>query len=256
LLAREGHVLNSTVSDLPVIRVSPMVKQLAFDLLAPALPTLDNFVVGRNAEVAQRLRALAGATERVVYVWGAPVSGRTHLLQAALAELRRRGSRVLYIAGGAGPPAGIEGEIDAAAVDDVELLSDTAQVAVFNLYNRLRESGGVLIAAGCAPPARLALRPELVTRLAWGLVYEVHALSDVEKAHALAAHAAARGFALPREVVQHLLSHVQRDMRTLIAVLDMLDRYSLEAKRPVTLPLLREMLSEAREGGGERRNEG
>jgi DnaA-homolog protein len=226
------------------------VKQLAFDLLTPPSPTLDNFVAGRNIEVVQRLRTLAGAPERAVYIWGAPASGRTHLLQGAAAELRDRGLRVVCLGGGAELLAGMAEDVDAAAVDDVHLLGDEAQVAVFNLYNRLREAGGVLIAAGNAPPSQLSLRPELVTRLAWGLVYQVHALSDPEKAHALAGHAAARGFTLPSEVVQHLLSRFQRDMRTLTAMVDMLDRYSLEAKRAVTLPLLREMLGQGR---GERK---
>jgi DnaA family protein len=87
------------------------------------------------------------------------------------------------------------------------------------------------------------LRADVVTRLAWGLVYEVHALTDPEKAQALAAQAAARGFRLQPEAVQYLLTHARRDMRTLIATVDALDRYSLEAKRPVTLALLRELLA-------------
>ena len=73
-----------------------------------------------------------------------------------------------------------------------------------------------------------------MTRLAWGLVYEVHALTDAEKARALAEHAATRGFTLQPEVSQYLLTHARRDMPALLAMLDALDRYSLEAKRPVT----------------------
>jgi len=220
------------------------LKQLAFDFVAPAKPTLDNFVVGRNAEVVQRLRELGVARdgERSLYVWGASSSGRTHLLQGALASFERRGARVAYVAAAHTPRPETLAEADAAAIDDVERLDDAAQSVVFNLYNRLRDSGGVLLAAGNAPPAQLCLRPDVMTRLAWGLVYEVHALSDAEKAQALAEHAARRGFSLPPEASQYLLTHVQRDMRTLIAMLESLDRYSLEAKRPVTLALVREML--------------
>ena len=38
-----------------------------------------------------------------------------------------------------------------------------------------------------------------------------------------------------------------RDMPSLMALLDALDTYSLERKRAVTLPLLREMFAELRE---------
>jgi DnaA family protein len=77
----------------------------------------------------------------------------------------------------------------------------------------------------------------------------VHALTDEEKAHALERHAAARGFGLPPEVAQYLLNRVRRDMRTLIAMLDSLDRYSLEEKRAVTLTLAREMLQQHEQQG-------
>jgi DnaA family protein len=73
-------------------------------------------------------------------------------------------------------------------------------------------------------------------------VYQVHGLTDEEKAQALERHAAARGFTLPREVTDWLLRHGRRDLPWLVAVVDALDRHSLETKRPVTLPLLREIL--------------
>ena len=74
-------------------------------------------------------------------------------------------------------------------------------------------------------------------------------------AQALAEYAATRGFSLPPEVTQHLLAHVQRDMRTLVAVVESLDRYSLETKRAVTLPLIREMLKSAEASGFIQENE-
>ena len=223
------------------------MKQLAFDFVAPS-PTLDNFVEGRNAEAVQRLRdiTLGRGGERSLYLWGAASSGRTHLLRGALTALARRGARVAYFAGGAAPAPAELAEADTVAIDDAERLDEAAQGIAFNLYNRLREAGGVLLAAGNVPPSQLPLRADVGTRLAWGLVYEVHALSDAEKAHALAGHAAARGFGMPPEVSQYLLTRVQRDMRTLIAMLDALDRYSLEAKRPVTLTLVRELVQEIR----------
>jgi DnaA family protein len=224
-----------------------LVKQLTFDFVAPAAPTLDLFVAGRNAELVERLRALAvPGGERFIYLWGSTGSGRTHLLESALALLRAATRTTRYV--GCGPQSAFSEALldaDALAVDDVDRLDEAGQIALFNMYNALRERGKTLLAAGNAPPVQLALRPDLVTRLSWGLVYQVHALTDAEKAEALAHHAAARGFSLQPEVRQYLLTHVRRDMATLLAMLDALDRYSLEAKRAVTVPLVRELLSAA-----------
>lgn len=203
-------------------------------------------MAGRNGELVQRLRTLVPrGAERFLYLWGAPGSGRTHLLRSALAALEQAHSKVVYLTADAAAfdPRALE-EADVVAADDVERLDDGAQVVMFNLYNRLRDSGGTLLAAGDVPPAQLQLRPDLATRLAWGLVYEVHALSDDEKVQALTEHAVARGFSLSAEVCRYLLEHVQRDMRTLTAVLDTLDRYALETKRPITVPLVRELLAQ------------
>lgn len=182
--------------------------------------------------------------DRSVYVWGASGSGRSHLLRAVLAHLQDAGARVSYLDCAIDTRLSVlADELDAVALDDVQRLEDSGQIALFNLYNAFRESGRAFIAAGNAPPMKLRLRADVTTRLGWGAVYEVHGLTDAEKAEALAEHAAARGFALQPEVGRYLLTHVQRDMPALLAILDALDRYSLEAKRAVTVPLVRELLT-------------
>lgn len=227
------------------------MKQLALDFASQPLPTLDNFTAGRNGELLENLRRLAAgqARERFFYAWGRPGSGRSHLLKGAVAAFQRGGTAAAYIGCKADTrfAEGL-GHMDCVALDDVDRLDDEGQVAAFDLYNVLREHNGALVAAGSAPPVQLTLREDLVTRLAWGLVYQVHALTDEDKARALSDHAASRGLPLPREVCDYLLTRARRDMPSLLATLDALDRYSLETRRPVTVPLVRELL-EARSPG-------
>lgn len=219
------------------------MKQLALKLAPPPAPCLDNFFPGRNAEVIHALQSLAAgvSAERFVYLWGARGCGRSHLLHAMTTALNSRGIAALCVSANEPLPAP-DSAIEAIAVDDVERLDSRAQVAFFNLFNSLRERQGVVLSAGNAPPARLQLRPDLLTRLGWGLVYQVHALSDEDKRIALRRHAAARAFDLPDGVADYLLRHRHRDLPSLMAILDALDRYSLETKRPITLPLLRQLL--------------
>ena len=216
------------------------MQQLLLQLAPPPAPTLDNFVPGRNASAIRALRDIArGAqTERFVYLWGEPGSGRSHLLRA-LAQAACDG-KGLYLHQACGPSVAADSVV---AMDDVQRLSPQDQVALFDLYNRARAAGGALVTGGDAAPARLALREDLRSRLAWGLAFQLHPLSDEEKAAALREHARARAIALGEDVVDYLLIHAPRDMTSLIAILDALDRYSLEQQRTITLPLVRNALA-------------
>lgn len=199
------------------------MQQLLLELAPPPLPTLENFSPGKNNAALKALREALADGERFVFLWGPGGSGKTHLLRAF-------------------SQAAAAARLEAAAVDDVAGLSEAEQIALFDLCNRLRASRGALAASGEVPPAQLPLRPDLRSRLASGIVLQLHPLSDADKAAALSAHAAERGMALDRELIAYLLSHFDRDMGTQIALLDALDRYSLQRKRPVTLPLLKEAL--------------
>jgi DnaA family protein len=211
-----------------------MPRQLALDLLQPPAPSFGNFVSGRNREAVQALQRLAAGElpERIVYLWGGPGSGRSHLLAA----LRAAGAFELRSRDEATQPG-------LAVVDDVDLLDDALLAALFLRLDAARLQPGVACAAaGPAAPARLALREDVRTRLGWGLVYPLHALTDAEKAQALAAQAAARGVTVGDDLIPYLLAHLPRDMRTLAAALDALDAYALARRRALTAALAREWL--------------
>ena len=224
------------------------MRQLILDISPPQSPSLANFVVGHNAELLQMLQSMATSAmqERFVYIWGESGSGKSHLLKAFLHSMNAHQRSTAYIQ--AGMQQTIEPEVlenAVVAVDDVERLDEQQQIALFNLYNRMREGQGILLISGNCAPAQLGLRQDLVTRLGWGLIYQIHALSDDEKVQALKTHSQERGFVLSQEVAEYLLRHWRRDMPSLLAMLDSLDRFSLETKRPITVPLLKQVLQPA-----------
>jgi DnaA family protein len=220
-----------------------MMQQLVLELAPPAAPTLENFFSGPNEAVVAALRdALAnGEGERVVYLFGEPGSGKTHLLRAAVREAETLGQTALYVGA---PHTALTAlpDCDVLAVDDIERLDIVSQLALFDAFNVLRAGRGRMFGAGTQPAAELLLREDLRTRLGSGLSLRLAPLNDEEKAAALTWHAARRGLRLAPEIVVYVFTHFSRDMGTQIAVLDALDRHSLEHKRPVTLPLLREAL--------------
>ena len=211
------------------------MRQLLLDFTRAPAPTFANFVHGGNAEAAHALEAAArgDCAERVIYIWGENGAGKSHLLRAFA---HAAGAR--YVAGADFAPGDAR---DTLALDDVERLSDELQVGLFNAFNE--GAFPRLVVSASAAPRDVRLRRDLATRLATGLTYRVLALTDEEKRAALAAHARARGYALAEEVGAYLLPHGRRDMGSLMAALDSLDRYSLETGRPITVPLLKAALA-------------
>lgn len=217
------------------------MEQLPFELAVPEPPTFANFVVGRNGEAADLLSRLAAGGERVssVLLWGAAGSGRSHLLQAVVAAALANGRPAMYCANPAAAPAEPPDVGALVAVDDIDASDIVAQGHLFTLFNRLADTGGHLAAASATPPARLAMRADLRSRLGSGLAYEIAPLTDADKPAALAAYARSRGIVLDGDVIAYLLAHGRRDMPSLLATLTALDRESLATKRPITIPLLR-----------------
>jgi DnaA family protein len=199
------------------------MQQLPLEISPRPEASFANFVAGANGEAVAAVQALAAGRlkEAIVYLWGDLGSGRTHLLRAAA-----RANPGLTVA------------------DDVETLDAAALQALFVAINEARDGQAAVLAAGSAPPAQLALRDDLRTRLAWGLVYQLKGLSDAEKRAHLQAAARERGLQLGDEVADYLLARLPRDLSSLNAVLDRLDRVSLAKQRPLTIPLVREALAE------------
>lgn len=215
------------------------MRQMILDLLPETPPSLDNFVAAGNAEPLTALTQwLAGIQPEPCFcLWGETGCGRTHLLLA---------SGFKYIDCSHNPSLTNAPDTPQIAVDHIESLNSDGQIALFNLFNRTKATHGqLLIALPCAP-AHLKVREDLRTRLGSGLIYKLLPLSDAEKAAALATQAQERALKLSPEAIDYLMRHAPRDMRTLSGLIVALDRYTLEHKRSVTLPLLRELLTETR----------
>ena len=210
------------------------MQQLLLDIRPPRQPELARFVVGRNAELMAQLTAMRDgrAVERAVYLWGERGSGKSYLLAAWANACRAAGLTV-----------GESEGMDAVVFDGAESWSAERQREVFTVYNRVRERGGLFVAAGGVPPAQLEGLPDLRTRLGWGLVFQLLPLDDAEKRAALIECAAGLGFVLDPAVADYLLTQTRREMQRLLATVDALDRLSLATRRPITLPLLKALLA-------------
>jgi DnaA family protein len=130
-------------------------------------------------------------------------------------------------------------------IDDLQVIAGLAEweEAIFHLYNRIYDNGGsIMIAAKDLPKAIHLSLPDLVSRLSWGMVYQLQPLADMEKLAILTKRANHRGISLSEEVGKYILTHCHRHMGALFAALDTLDKASLSAQRRLTIPFIKEVL--------------
>lgn len=225
--------------------------QLTLSLSLKDEATFDNFYLGKNAEIVNELKKLTkGQGERIIFLSGSRGQGCSHLLQASChdASQQQRSSVYLPLANLLTlSPAVLDGleTLSLVCLDDLEVIAgyNEWEEAIFHLFNRIYDAGGCIVFAAHQLPKSTNLQlPDLVSRLTWGIVYQLQPLTDTEKLAALIMRAARRGMDLTEEVGKYILTHCPRQMNTLFAALEALDKASLAAQRRLTIPFIKEVL--------------
>ena len=209
-----------------------------------------NFYAATNTAVIAQIESCVAdkSSESSIYLWGTNSAGKTHLLEAACNKATKENLTSAYVplkyAQDFKPS--ILDNLEACqliCLDDVDVIAGQAvwEQALFHLYNRASERHVQMIftATNNVKECNIEL-PDLVSRLSWGIVLHIQALSDEDKISALQLRASLRGFELPDNVVTYLLRRVPRDTNALFNLLDDLDKASLVAKRKLTIPLVKQ----------------
>lgn len=248
-------------------QIHALPRQLSLKLSLDDEATFENFYVpsdgASGAAVLAHLRArlsdwrtrrrVSGAGTMVqdfTWLWGRRGAGCSHLLQAVCHAADAGGLRVFYLdfaAPEALDPEILQGleDLDVLCLDHVEHIAKSAawEQSLFNLYNRLAQTScALLLAAGASPKQVHFALPDLHSRLQSAAVFHLMTLDDQHKAAALQLRAKLRGFMLGDEVAEYLVRRSERSMTSLFAVLQQLDRHSLETQRKVTVPLLKSLM--------------
>ena len=194
------------------------MEQLLLNIKLPIQKTFENFIVGNNKECFDVLQDFILPDNDIffIYIWGESGSGKSHLAEAVQNK-------------------------NITIIEDIDQADQSKQIDIFNLYNEHKAAHKKLLVTGNNNPNKMMLRDDLASRLSWGLVYKLNLLSDIEKKLALNRYSKDRGLNLKVEIIEYLLRYYKRDLHSLIATLDALDRWSLKTKRPITIPLLKEM---------------
>lgn len=211
----------------------------------------DSYLPGGNAAALHGLKLIAaGRSQGNLYLWGPAGTGKSHLLQAAASLASGNKLMVAYI-----PLAQIEEfspgmlqgleALDLVCIDDLHRAAGSAswEQAVFHLFNRLRERRRPLLMSADQSPQAIGVElQDLKSRLAWDLVFHLQPLDEASLIQALQQRARGRMFEFPEEVLGYLVKRVSRDTHSLFQLLDRLDKASLERKKKITIPFVKEVL--------------
>ena len=223
------------------------MRQLPLGVRLSDRARLASFAPGPNAEALAALGALlAPGGAGALWLWGPRGSGRSHLLQAACAEVGGAGYFPLEELADLGPDAlSGAGGLGLIAIDDVQRVAGDGawERALLFLFREVEAGGGrLLIAASSAPRHAGFALPDLASRLAATTVHALQPLDEAGQRDALRLRAAVRGLELPEETARYLQRRHPRDMPTLLALLEKLDVEALSAQRRLTIPFIRQAL--------------
>jgi hypothetical protein len=193
------------------------MSQIALPLVTAS--SADTVLTGPSLEPV--LALLAGAAEwpfRAAVLAGPPRSGKSLLAR-------------WFAASGLGD-----------VLDDADGLPEDA---VFHRWNRAQAEGRpLLIVSNKAPGAWHVALPDLASRLGAALMIEIGAPDDELLRSLVEAHAARRGLAMGDAVVSYILPRLERSHAAAEALVETIDRLSLERKAAVTISLARDALAE------------
>lgn len=239
-------------------RSHAMIMQLPLSVSLKDSTNFDSYWPGPNAEAMAYLQSLTGRSDQAaVYLWGESGAGKSHLLQAVCHAAGERGAAAVYLPLQVSEQFscdaldGLE-NVDMVCIDDIHAIAGNRdwELALIKLFERIHElTDGGLVITGNAPIAELGLDlPQLASRLAWGLLFQLRTLDSPDMLQALQLRASRRGFELPKETGRYLIRQCGHDMTTLFTTLESLDKASLAAKRRLTIPFIRSVLKTAHTG--------
>lgn len=226
-------------------------EQQILDLHGPVTPTFDNYIAGPNEMLVAMLRQLAVKPEGWHYFSGAPCSGKTHLLLAAMHAAEQSGAAARYLALGSDTvSAGLINQLyppELLLLDDVDSLKHSAecQEAIFHCLNRMHQQGATLIVSSGLPAHKLELPlPDLKSRLTKCQQHKLKPLTDDHIPELVKTYFNAYQLAVDQRVVNYLIRHGPRNSARRIKVLREVARRALQMKRRITVQLVMGVLQD------------
>ena len=220
------------------------MNQLGLPISLDSKMLLDNFIA--NSELVNLIHKLfqdKKASE--IYVYGLTGQGKTHVLQGVVLKALASDKNAIYIDCIDSFPEHLLDFIDQLSfisLDNVDLISKENQEIFFDLYNRARQAGVVILVSGSSLPADLTVMKDLKTRLSLAAVYKLEALNDELTMEVLNKQMNDRNLTIDSKIYEYLFKNYSRDLNTLVSAMNQLDKASLQSKKAISIPFVKTVL--------------
>ena len=224
------------------------MEQLLLPVSVSEHMVFESFYPGPNLEIYQALQA---NVQKSLWISGVQSSGKTHLLQATFQRCIRLSKSSLYI-----PMREFDQfspeilddleQLHLICIDDIEFIlgNQAWERKLLDLYERIQTTDTHLaVASHDSPKGINFFLPDLASRFSMSLIHQLEMLSETEILSAIQMHAEVRGFNLPKESVNYLLKRVERNVGSLIDIINILDYESLSKQRKLTIPFIKNILN-------------
>ena len=220
------------------------MNQLGLPISLDSKMLLDNFIA--NRELANSIHQLfqdKQASE--IYVYGLKGQGKTHILQGVVLKALAINKNAIYIDCIDSFPEHLFDFIDQLnfiSFDNVDLISNENQETFFDLYNRARQAGVVILVSGSSLPTDLNVMKDLKTRLSLAAVYKLEELNDELTMDVLNKQMSDRNLTIDSKIYEYLFKNYSRDLNTLVSAMNELDKASLQSKKAISIPFVKTVL--------------
>ena len=221
-------------------------QQLTFPWNKPNKSTFDEFYFEKNNLFIKEILL----SEEDLFLYGVEQAGKSFLLQSVCNHFAFKEKQSLYIPIKEVKKYGSDfidslDQLHVICIDDVDLIASNKEweIALFNLINNCFLSKCRLIFCSSTNPSKINFELEdLISRIKKIDHVELVPVKTDNLPEAIKFIADLRSINLGDKEIKYLITYSRRSMSDLLDIINKLDNLSMQLKRKITIPLIKEII--------------
>ena len=117
-----------------------------------------------------------------------------------------------------------------------------SEIDLFNLYNSSKDNSSKLILRENSLIQKNILLPDLKSRINSNIELVIPRLTDKDKKHIIEIELIKRGLSIKEKNLDFIMNHSSRNLETLQTLVNKLDKLTMERKKNISIPLIKELI--------------